>query len=141
MKLGAKLQETIAELEAANIKGLAAQATADMTKIKAERDHFRIFLDNIREDFSATIKSGRVPMTKITESRHTDWLEKVSGSIDAPHQDLWNQFVSFFKTEALRVNVNNEHDGVGKHSWTTISVAPVKPGTRDGSFGGKRTVI
>lgn len=140
MKLGEKLKQTLDELEQAKVKGVEAQNRADMIKIRRERQELENFLNDIRETFVYQINEGRVPLEKIENFDRESWLKKaVKG--DAEHQDLWNDFRQYWRSEGLEPKVSEAHDGMGMKSWInlTVEVLPVRPRLPGVTRSGYRT--
>jgi cell fate (sporulation/competence/biofilm development) regulator YlbF (YheA/YmcA/DUF963 family) len=140
MKLGEKLKKTLDELEQAKIQGIEAQNRADMIKIRRERQELENFLNDIRETFVYQINEGRVPLEKIENFDRESWLKKaVKG--DAEHQDLWNDFRQYWRSEGLEPKVSEAHDGMGMKSWTnlTVEVLPERPRLPGVTRSGYRT--
>lgn len=129
--LGAKLSATIDELESAKIKSLADKSTADLEKIRKERAALESLRDETINQITSSIESGKVPRIVVKSYEKQQWIRSaVKG--DAPHQAVWENLKSWARTNALVVRVIEEHDGVGIESWISITVDPVRPGTRGG---------
>lgn len=65
VKLGDKLKKTLEELEQARIKGIEAQAAADMEAIRRARADLEDWLEHVRVDLVAQIERGKVPLKKL----------------------------------------------------------------------------
>jgi hypothetical protein len=124
MNLGEKLKKTLEELERAQIKTATAQHNADLEKIRKERQTTMNWLYGIRDDFVDKIDDGKVPAEKINvDSRHR-WLELAKKG-NAANQDIWEDFIQFWKDEGLEVMVQDRHDGGGTYSWKVITLNPL----------------
>ena len=123
MTLGNKLKKTLDELEVARIKGINAQHDADLEKIRKEREDISQFLNSINENFVQKIESEKVPLKKIDGWDKQKWVDMANKGC-AKHQDLWNNFIEFWKVEDLKVKITHAHDGVGVKSWLEMTVVP-----------------
>lgn len=129
--LGVKLSATIDELESAKIKSLADKSTADLEKIRKERAALEVLRDETIKQLTDSIESGKVPRIIVKSYEKRQWIRSaVKG--DAPHQAVWENLKSWARTNALVIRVIEEHDGGGMESWISITVDPVRPGTRGG---------
>jgi len=124
MALGDKLASTIKELEEANIKSAAAQASADVNALRLNKDKRDKFLQKIFDDICRTIKAGKVPHVLVTDYTDQAWLRKAKNG-KADFQSLWMDFITQLGKEKLAVEMNEEHDGVGIKSWVAITVKPL----------------
>jgi hypothetical protein len=122
MTLGKQLQATIAALEQAKINKVAAQARADLAKVRFDRDADFRWLADTRDMIERWITENRVPEILVEEYDRRQWLETAQKGT-ARNQDLWDNFVQFFRAEELTVMVNDKHDGQGIADWKTITVA------------------
>ena len=129
MTPGEKLAETIDALELAKINSKRAQANADMEKIRIQRERRSEYLDKLEQYFYETIEAGKVPYKKETNYTHESWI-KAARDGKASNQDLWDQFSKRLATQKLRAVVKEQDDGMGMKSWITITVDPIRPGTR-----------
>lgn len=127
--LGEKLAKTIDELEAAKIKALEEKAAADLAKVRKERQELFNFVDDFRQYLIDTIVAEKVPAKKVTGYDRQKWIrEAVKG--DAKHQDIWNGLRDWAREQRMVVIAREDHDGMGIDSWITLTVEPVRPGTR-----------
>lgn len=136
VNLGAKLAATLDELEKAKIKGLEQQANADLEKIRKERASLSHLKDETIATITAAIEAGRVPHIKVKDYTRQEWIRKAIKS-GAAHQDIWNELTSWARANALVVIAKEDHDGVGIESWISLTVHPVRPGTRSYSWENK----
>lgn len=123
MTLGNKLKKTLHELEVARIKGINAQHDADLEAIRKEREEIFHFLSSIQESFINKIDTEKVPLKKIDSWDKQKWVDMADKGC-AKHQDLWNNFIEFWKSEDLKVKITHAHDGVGVKSWLEMTVVP-----------------
>lgn len=129
MKLGEKLAKTFDELEAAKIKELEAKAAADLAKIRKERETLNYFVDDFRQYLIDTITAEKVPAKKVKDYDRQRWIrEAMKGN--AAHQDIWNGLRNWAREQALVIIAREEHDGMGRDSWITLTADAVRPGTR-----------
>lgn len=139
MKLGEKLKQTLDDLERAKIKGIGARRQADMKKIKKERANIKNWLDSVKGTFVSQIEASKVPFTKVTTYDRKKWLnDAVEGK--AEHQDLWNDFRQYWRSEGLEPEITEAHDGMGKESWLnfTVKVLPERPRSSEVKRDGRR---
>jgi hypothetical protein len=136
-KLSDKLKKTLDELEQARIKGLEAQASADMEAIRRARADIENWLENARIDLVDQIERGRVPLKKVKDYGRQDWLRSANKG-HATNHDLWTKFRNFWVDEGLEPVLEEAHDGMGMESWInlTVQVLPARPrspsGLKDG---------
>lgn len=128
MKLGDKLKQTLDELEQAKIKGIEAQAAADMEALRRARADIEHWLEQTRLEFVTQINLGRVPLKKVKEYNRRAWLQEANNG-QASNHDLWNKFRQFWISEGLEPVLQDAHDGVGIESWInlTVKVLPSRP--------------
>ena len=127
--LGEKLAKTIDELEAANIKALNEKAAADLAKVRRERHDLFEFVESFKQYLIDTIVAEKVPAKKVTNYDRQQWIrDAVKGN--AAHQDIWNSLRDWAREQRIAVIAREEHDGMGMESWITLTVEPVRPGTR-----------
>lgn len=127
--LGEKLAKTLDELDAANVKALEAKAAADLAKIRRERQELNNFVDDFRQYLIDTIVAERVPAQKVKNYDRQQWIrDAVKGS--AKHQDIWNGLRDWARDQRVVIVAREDHDGVGIESWITLTVEPVRRGTR-----------
>lgn len=124
LSLGDKLKVTLVALEAANIKRLEEKANADIAKIERERADIAHFVEGIKNSMVQNIERGKVPLLKIKDYGRISWIQKAQKG-NAPHQLYWNEMLAWFGKEKLRLEVIDEHDGVGMKSWLNVTVTPV----------------
>jgi hypothetical protein len=124
MTLGKQLQATITELEQAKINKRAAQEKAVLSEVRIARDADSRWLTDKREAIVRGITGEKVPSCHVGDYDRQRWLETAKMS-NARNQDLWDEFVQYFRAEELTVVVHDEHDGVGIKSWKTITVVPI----------------
>jgi hypothetical protein len=134
--LGEQLSATLDELESAKIKSLAEQANADLEKIRKERAALEALKDETIKQITADIERGKVPRILVMSYDKQKWIRK-AGNGTAPFQEVWDQFKSWARSNALVIVVKEEHDGAGIQSWLSITVHPVRPGTRGYSWENK----
>lgn len=134
MTLGEKLKQTLEELERARIEGLEKQAKADIEKIRREREDISDWLDHKSSQIVSQIEDSRVPLVKVKNYERQEWLRKaIKGS--AEHQDLWNEFIRYWKAEGLAPKLEEAHDGMGMESWINLTVTVLPPRVRGSSSG------
>lgn len=128
MKLGEKLKQTLDELEQARIKGLEAQAAADMEAIRRTRAELEDWIEHTRVELVAQIERGKVPLKKVTDYSRKEWLRSASKG-HASNHDLWSKFRNFWIKEGLEPVLEEAHDGMGMESWInlTVKVLPSRP--------------
>ena len=128
VKLGDKLKKTLEDLEQARIKGLEAQAAADMEAIRRARAEVEDWLERVRVDLVSQIETGRVPLKKVKDYSRQQWLRGANKGHAANH-DLWIKFKAFWVKEGLEPVLEEAHDGVGMESWInlTVKVLPARP--------------
>jgi hypothetical protein len=128
MKLGDKLKKTLEELEQARIKGLEAQAAADMEAIRRVRADLEDWLDHTRTHLVSQIEAGKVPLKKVTDYTRQQWLRDANKGVASNH-DLWSKFRQFWISEGLEPVLEEAHDGMGRESWInlTVKVLPARP--------------
>lgn len=128
MKLGEKLKQTLDELEQARIKGLEAQAAADMEAIRRTRAELEDWIEHTRVELVAQIERGKVPLKKVTDYNRKEWLRSASKG-HASNHDLWSKFRNFWIKEGLEPVLEEAHDGIGIDAWInlTVKVLPAKP--------------
>lgn len=132
MKLGEKLKQTLDELEKAKIHGIEAQNSADLAKIRRERNDLERWLESVREHMVDQINESRVPLKKIEDYDQQRWIKSaIEGK--AKHQDLWNNFRQFWSKEGLTPVAHDAHDGVGISSWINLGldILPARPRGND----------
>lgn len=129
MSLGSKLAETLDALEAANLKTLEEKANADIEKIKQERDKLVRMVDGFRSQIETAITNGRVPLIKEKDYEKKNWIRSAVAK-KAKHQDVWDNFGSWARTNAIYIVVKEAHDGIGIEDWVNITVEPVRKGYR-----------
>lgn len=129
MKLGEKLKQTLDRLDQAKITKLEEQAAADLAKIERERKDIADWLESVKKRFVEQINDDRVPMKKVENYERREWIKSATKG-DAAHQDLWNGFQQFWKSEGLEIVSNESHDGMGMKSWTTITLQVLPPRVR-----------
>ena len=128
-RLGDKLAKTIDELEAAKIKALADKAAADLAKVRKERQELFNFVDDFRQYLIDAIVAEKVPAKKVSNYNRQQWIrDAVKGN--AAHQDIWNSLRDWAREQRIAVIAREEHDGMGMESWITLTVEPVRSGTR-----------
>lgn len=127
--LGDKLAKTIAELDAAKINTLDAQAIADLAKIRKDREALSTFVDNFRDYLIDSIMAEKVPARKVTDYTRQEWVRQAAKG-SAAHQDIWNSLRNWASEQGLVVVVREEHDGQGMASWITLTVDTVRSSTR-----------
>ena len=128
--LGSKLAATLDELESDKIKSVADKENADLEKIRKERAALEVLRDETINQITNSIESGKVPRIVVKSYEKRQWiLDAVKGN--AAHQAVWENLKSWARTNALVIRVIEEHDGGGMESWISITVDPVRPGTRD----------
>lgn len=130
MKLGEKLKQTLDELEQANIKGLEAQASADMEAVRRDRVDVEDWLNSIRFELVDQIEHGRVPLKKVKAYTRRIWLQAAKAG-HAANQDLWNEFKQFWVREGLEIVLQEAHDGMGMESWINLTVKVLRPRSAD----------
>jgi hypothetical protein len=128
-RLGDKLAKTIDELEAAKIKALNEKAAADLAKVRRERQELFNFVDDFRQYLIDVIVAEKVPAKKVANYDRQRWIrDAVKGN--AAHQDIWNSLRDWAREQRITVVAREEHDGMGMESWITLTVEPVRAGTR-----------
>lgn len=132
MKLGEKLKKTLGELEQAKIKGLEAQAAADMEAVRRARADVEDWLEHVKNDLVSQINLGRVPLKRVTDYNRQIWLREANKG-HSSNFDLWSKFRQFWVTEGLEPVIEEAHDGIGMDSWInlTVKVLPARPRTVD----------
>ncbi len=127
-KLGDILKNTLEDLERARIKGLEAQAAADMDAIRRVRADVEDWLEHVRTHLVSQINAGKVPLKKVSNFSRQQWLRDATKGTAANH-DLWSKFRQFWVSEGLEPAIEEAHDGVGMESWInlTVKVLPAKP--------------
>lgn len=133
MKLGEKLKQTITELEQAKIAGLEEQAAADMEKIRRERADTKNWLEETKEKIVSQIESGKVPLVKVENYDRKQWFRDAMNG-KAANQDLWNDFIQYFKSEGLSIDCKEDHDGAGMKGWINITATVLPERPRLGGF-------
>jgi len=129
MNLVDKLKATLTELDQAKVKGLEAQHLADMAKIRKERKKIQDTLNKWQTNIVTDIESGKIPYIKISDYNLKSWIHAaIKGN--AKHQELWQEFVSFWDNEQLTVSTTHQHDGVGIKDWIELTVKPYGSGFR-----------
>ena len=126
--LGALLSQTLNELEQAKIKGLEAQANADLEKIRKERADLTQFINKIADDITESVTAGKVPMIKVSAYDRMCWLKSArSMAVKAAHQDIWDGLVAWANSNDLNITVTDDSDTShgGHHSWVDISAVPM----------------
>lgn len=123
MSLGDKLKKTLDELEEAKIKGLEAQANADLAKLRKDRADKETLVKRIKNQMVEQIEAGNIPLVKITSYEQQAWIHKAEKG-KAEFQVLWSDLIQELGQEKLRLVVSDDHDGVGIKSWINISVIP-----------------
>lgn len=128
MTLGEKLAKTLERLEQAKIKGLEAQAAANMEAVLRARQETEEWLEGIRTNFVAQIEKNRVPLKKVTNYNKQAWLRDAQKGT-CPNYDLWSNFKLFWAKEGLEPVIEEGHDGMGMESWINLSlkVLPERP--------------
>jgi hypothetical protein len=129
--LGEKLKQTLTDLEQANIKGVEAQAAADMEVIRRARADLEDWLEHLRFDLVAQIERGQVPLKKVKDYNRQTWLRSANKGHAANH-DLWTNFRNFWAKEGLEPVLKEAHDGVGIESWINLTVEVLPPRPRIG---------
>lgn len=127
-KLGDKLKQTLNELEQARIKGIEAQAAANMEAIRRARADVEDWLDHTRTHLVSQIEAGKVPLKKVTDYTRRQWLLDANKGVASNH-DLWSKFRQFWISEGLEPVLEEAHDGMGMESWVNLSVKvlPARP--------------
>jgi hypothetical protein len=121
MNLGKKLKQTLIELEKARVEGIERQAKAAELKIRRERQEIEDRLNKIKDSFVTQIEMGEVPSEKIKNYSQQRWfMGAKANKID--HQDLWDNFAQFWRSEGLEIELVEEHDGMGMESWIRITL-------------------
>jgi len=128
MKLGEKLKKTLDELEQARIKGIEAQAAADMEAVRRARSDVEDWLEHTKVELVTQIEKGRVPLIKVTDYSRQNWLRDAKKG-HASNYDLWTKFRNFWVKEGLEPSIEEAHDGMGIESWInlTVRVLPARP--------------
>ncbi len=126
--LGDKLKKTLEELDQARIKGIEAQAAADMEAIRRARSDLEDWLEHVRVELVSQIERGRVPLKKVKDYGRQDWLRSANKG-HATNHDLWTKFRAFWVKEGLEPVLEEAHDGMGQESWInlTVKVLPARP--------------
>lgn len=134
-KLGDKLKKTLNELEQAKIKGLEAQAAADMEAVRRSRADVEDWLEHVKSELVTQINLGRVPLKKVKDYTRQCWLREANKG-HAANFDLWSKFRQFWVLEGLEPVLEEGHDGVGVESWINLTVKILPPKARNFSTGG-----
>lgn len=121
--LGSKLKTTLVELEAANLKNLQDKANADIEKIRKQRQEKVELFEIITQTFINQIENNKVPYEKITNYTLQEWIRNARLG-KAEFNDVWYQFVNYFKNEKCGVVIEEGHDGMGMESWIILSLTP-----------------
>lgn len=135
VKLGDKLKQTLEELEQARIKGIEAQAAADMEAIRRTRAELEDWLEHTRLEFVSQIERGKVPLKKVKDYGRQEWLRSANKG-HASNHDLWSKFRNFWIKEGLEPFLEEAHDGMGQESWINITVKVLPPRPRNFASGG-----
>lgn len=130
MKLGEKLKQTVEELEAARVEGLQAQHNADLERIRRERQELQQWLNGTKDSIVGQINDGKVPLVKVKNYTRQEWVRNAVKTGKAEHQDLWNDFRQYFRSEGLEPDFTEGHDGMGMESWINITVKVLPPRPR-----------
>lgn len=128
-KLSEKLKKTLEELEQARVKGIEAQAAADMEAIRRARADLEDWLEHVRVKLISQIDRGRVPLKKVRDYNRQDWLRSANKG-HATNHDLWTKFRAFWVKEGLEPVLEEAHDGVGVESWINLTVKLLPPRPR-----------
>lgn len=133
MKLGDKLKKTLDEMEKARIKGIEAQAAADMEAIRRVRYELDNWLEHVKTELVSQIEAGRVPLKKVKNFDRRKWLLDAYKGVSTNH-DLWTKFRQFWISEGLEPAIEEAHDGMGIESWInlTVKVLPARPRSPSG---------
>lgn len=134
-KLGDKLKKTLNELEQAKIKGIEAQAEADMEAVRRTRADVEDWLEHVKNELVAQINLGRVPLKKVKDYNRRVWLQEAKKG-HAANFDLWSKFRQFWVSEGLEPVIHEAHDGMGIESWINLTVEILPPRARNFSSGG-----
>jgi hypothetical protein len=135
VKLGDKLKKTLEEMEQARIKGIEAQAAADMEAIRRARQELEDWLENVRVDLVSQINRDKVPLKKVSDYSRQQWLRDANKGV-APNHDLWSKFRQFWIKEGLEPVLEEAHDGMGMESWINLTVKVLPPRPRNFASGG-----
>jgi hypothetical protein len=127
--LGNKLKKTLDELESANIKSIELQVNANLEKIRKAKQEKIDLINKIKEKFVEQIQQDKVPYMKITDYTLQEWFRSVQKR-NAEFQDVWEDFVNYFKNEKCAVIVKEEHDGMGMSGWIILTLIPKIYGSR-----------
>lgn len=128
-KLSEKLKKTLEELEQARVKGIEAQAAADMEAIRRARADLEDWLEHVRVELVSQIERDRVPLKKVRDYNRQDWLRSATKG-HATNHDLWTKFRAFWVKEGLEPVLEEAHDGVGVESWINLTVKLLPPRPR-----------
>lgn len=128
MLLGEKLKKTLVELEQAGIKGIEAQAAADIEATRQARADIENWLEIIRIDLVDQIERSKVPLIRVKDHKRKIWLQEAKKG-HAANFDLWSKFRTFWMKEGLEPVLEEAHDGIGVESWInlTVKVVPTRP--------------
>lgn len=126
-----KLEKIENLLEEAKVKTIEEKEKADLEKLMKEKADLEIFVSNIKEEIIQKIENGKIPLIKIKSFDKIKWINDASAN-RAKFSSVWNDMISFFKKERIKVVVRDEHDGMGMESWITITVELIKSGYRGG---------
>lgn len=129
MTLGEKLKKTLTELEQAKIKGIEAQAAADLELIRRVRKDTEDWLEHAKGELVSQINCERVPLKKITDYNRRVWLQDVIKG-HASNFDLWSNFRQFWLKEGLEPVLQEAWDGGGIESWINLTVTILPPKAR-----------
>jgi hypothetical protein len=127
MKLSEKLASTLAIMKEAKIKSLHDKANAEIAKIEKSKAERKKFLESIQEKFITQINEGKVPYHTVCGIANCAWIDNALQD-EAEFQDMWYDFIAYFRKEELNVIVKYAHDGVGMKSWFEMTLEP-----KDGS--------
>lgn len=132
-KLAANLQKTKEEL--LKIENLKKEK--DNFKIKQKRDSFREYFSSILENFEKEIDSGIVPKNIAFRNlgRNNDFMSEITYSLNAENflksinksifSDIYEDVVvAWEKKNNISLTFQDQHDGVGMHSWLEINLRP-----------------
>jgi hypothetical protein len=133
MSLSNKLKETMEELEKAKIVGLENQHNASVDAIKRERQQTKQWLDSIKDTLISQINEGKIPLKKIKSYEKKSWVKKCFLG-NAEHQDIWNDFQSFWRSEGLYIIYEEGYDGMGMEEWINLSLKVLPPRMRPPEF-------
>jgi hypothetical protein len=124
--LGALLSQTLNELEQAKIKGLEAQANADLEKIRKERADLTQFVNKIADDITESITAGKVPMIKVSDYDLCTWVKKSNDPrrSSVEHRDIWDGLLAWANMNGLNITVTDGWGAASQKSWVNISAKP-----------------